>query len=202
MLDGIEQTERALLRDRSEQAERTSRLNRWAVAGTAAVSFFVTLAIMLAISRSISRPLVHLQAGAQRIAEGDYQSEDLPEGEGEIGRVAHSFNRMKAEVASRERRLQEQDWINRSLTSFAELFQAPPQLAVLCERTVSNLAQILALPYVTLYLRHDGPAGPYLRRYASFAGEGAPDSIAAGEGLPGQCLKEGRMLDPDRKSVV
>ncbi len=195
VLDAFVQTERALLRERSEQADRTSRLTRRAVTGTAALSFLVTLLMLMAVARSINRPLARLQAGALRVAEGDYESADLPEGDGEIGQVARSFNRMKAEVALRERRLSEQDWINSRLAEFSELFQAPPDLPTLCGRTVSQLARTLSLPYLVLYLRQDGPHGPHLRRCATFAGQGAPERIAAGEGLVGQCLEDGRLLE-------
>ncbi|MEW6098044.1 MAG: response regulator [Pseudomonadota bacterium] len=195
VLDAFVQTERALLRERSEQADRTSRLTRRAVTGTAALSFLVTLLMLMGVARSINRPLARLQTGALRVAEGDYESDDLPEGEGEIGQVARSFNRMKAEVALRERRLSEQDWINSRLAEFFELFQAPPDLPTLCGRTVSQLARTLSLPYLVLYVREDGPHGPYLSRCAAFAGQGAPERIAAGEGLVGQCLEDGRLLE-------
>ncbi|HWP18016.1 MAG TPA: response regulator [Burkholderiaceae bacterium] len=194
LIEAFEDTERGLLRERSAQAARTSQINRWAVVGTAVGSFLVAMITLLVIAGSISRPLRRLQEGALRVAAGDYQSPDLPVTADEMGEVARAFNQMKAEVASREWRLAVQDWVNSSLARFASLFQAPPDLQVLCQRTVSQLAHMLSLPYAVFYLRQESAEGPYLQRCASFAGEGAPDYVAAGEGLVGQCLREGVML--------
>jgi diguanylate cyclase (GGDEF)-like protein len=56
------------------------------------------------LARTITQPISRLDAAARRLERGD-RVEVAIDGADEIGRLAHSFNRMAAEIAERERRI-------------------------------------------------------------------------------------------------
>jgi adenylate cyclase len=55
------------------------------------------------IARGVSRPVLELARGADRIARGDYQHRVLVKQEDEIGSLAESFNQMSEGLAERDR---------------------------------------------------------------------------------------------------
>jgi diguanylate cyclase (GGDEF)-like protein/PAS domain S-box-containing protein len=63
------------------------------------------LALGLLLERLVIRRLARLQAGAERIAQGDYDARVPAGGRDEICALAHSFNRMAEEVQNRDRSL-------------------------------------------------------------------------------------------------
>jgi signal transduction histidine kinase/DNA-binding response OmpR family regulator len=95
---------------RSELMARVYELSR-AELGMAATGFVLLLAVILLISRSITRPIRQLDIAAQAIARGQREV-NIPftSGHDEVGDLARSFQKMEQEVYARERRLE--DWSN------------------------------------------------------------------------------------------
>jgi signal transduction histidine kinase/CheY-like chemotaxis protein len=194
-LDAIAEVERDLLRERREkQLVTLERSNQGVLIGTSAACAIVFL-IGLAVVRAITRPLQRLEAGAQRVGEGDYAHRVESHTHDEIGRVATVFNRMVEQIEARERATAQEVWVKSQLASFNQLFQGGGTLTSIAEATLSRLAEVLKAPYLVLYLRQDDAQGqPSLVRCAQFAAQNAPERITEGQGLAGQCLAEAKPI--------
>src|SRR5215475_13890746 len=68
--------------------------------GVALLTAVVSWLPGLAIGRRLVRPLRELNAGARRIAAGNFGHKVYPIGTGEVGELARSFNEMSAHLAA------------------------------------------------------------------------------------------------------
>jgi signal transduction histidine kinase/CheY-like chemotaxis protein/HAMP domain-containing protein len=194
-LGAVADVERTLLRERREkQLVTLQRSNQGVLIGTGVACAIVCL-IGLAVVRAITRPLLRLEAGAQRVGEGDYTHRVESHTHDEIGRVATVFNRMVEQIETREQATAQEAWVKSQLAGFNQLFQGGGTLTSITEATLSRLAEVLKAPFLVLYLRQDDAQGqPLLVRCAHFAAQSAPERITEGQGLAGQCLAEAKPL--------
>ncbi|MGQ9365673.1 methyl-accepting chemotaxis protein [Azospirillum sp. ST 5-10] len=90
---------------RREQAERTA-----AVAGIGALSLLVVAGVLVAIIRTVTRPIVTMTAAMARLAAGDHAVEvpALERGD-EVGRMAAALATFKSHAIAKERLEAEQD---------------------------------------------------------------------------------------------
>ncbi|OGQ09858.1 MAG: hypothetical protein A2138_19310 [Deltaproteobacteria bacterium RBG_16_71_12] len=90
-------------------AEAAARVaERWTVAlqlAVLAVALLLSAAVALSVDRTISRPLLGLEAAARRLAAGDLAARVTPVRDDEIGSLAHRLNEMAVELDLREKRL-------------------------------------------------------------------------------------------------
>ena len=194
-LNAIAEVERHLLRERREkQVVTMARSNQGVLIGTGA-AFMIVFLIGLAMVRAITRPLQRLEAGAQRVGDGDYTHRVESHTHDEIGRVATVFNRMVEQIETREQATAQEVWVKSQLADFNQLFQGGGSLTSITEATLSRLAEVLKAPFLVLYLRQDDAQGQAsLVRCAHFAAQSAPERITEGQGLAGQCLAEAKPL--------
>jgi signal transduction histidine kinase len=72
------------------------------VVGAAAIGLLVALALMLLLTRRITRPLTAMQGATHRVAEGDLRTELGPTGTQELDDLASDFNLMVRRLAERD----------------------------------------------------------------------------------------------------
>ena len=75
---------------------------RLVLAGSGALAMFAALAASLFLARQISRPLRQMESATEVIAGGDFDRRLPVTSEDEIGRLAHSINRMAGDLARLE----------------------------------------------------------------------------------------------------
>jgi len=76
---------------------------RNALGAAGLIAIATAVVVSLALSAAIAGPVSGLAAAARRIAEGHY-AERVPQGEGELGQVAGSFNAMASSLEATEHR--------------------------------------------------------------------------------------------------
>jgi two-component system, sensor histidine kinase and response regulator len=121
--------------------ERQDRLRTQAI-GLLALSFTAVLVLGTLLALLLTRPLLQLQAGAQRLAEGDLEYRLARNSNDEIGDLVRSFNQMadalQEKVAELESNLRQLATLNevsnhfKAILSLPQLLEAIPH--VVCER--------------------------------------------------------------------
>src|SRR5262249_1406917 len=66
----------------------------------------LVIALSVVVARLLTRPIRRLERAAQRIAEGDLQAPVVADSRDEIGRVAETMEAMRAQLHSRDERMQ------------------------------------------------------------------------------------------------
>src|SRR5690606_34452106 len=98
-------------------------------------------------------------------------------------------------------RNQEQDWLKSNLAKFTQMLQGQRDLDTVCNRVLSELAQVVFAQFGAFYiLKYEDEVltQPKLKLFASYAHQQSrhvPGEFSIGEGLVGQCAREkGRIL--------
>ncbi|MEK3877892.1 CHASE3 domain-containing protein [Paenibacillus sp. FSL M7-0420] len=93
---------------------------------------------------------------------------------------------------------QEREWFQERANGLMEGYQGVTTIAKLGDIFLSKTAEMIGYPYGTLYIRSQECGEDYLTRSAVFAGSNVDteqERILYGEGLIGQCAKEGHTLN-------
>jgi signal transduction histidine kinase len=93
-----------VLKSFSQGQELLRRVNRW-VATLGILALAVGLLILLSISRSITRPLASLIAGARAVGAGDYSVQLSDSGAEEVRELSRAFDRMRVELQQSQKEL-------------------------------------------------------------------------------------------------
>jgi len=97
-----------VLKSYDRASEYLRRVNRWVVAlGVSAL--LIGLLLATAISRTITRPLEALAAGARALGQGDFDYRLSTDGALEVRELAQAFDRMREELKSTHEKLIESD---------------------------------------------------------------------------------------------
>jgi signal transduction histidine kinase len=97
-----------VLKSYDEASKYLRRVNDWVLAlGLAAL--LIGLALAIAISRTVTRPLETLVAGARALGRGDFDYQINVDGAAEVRELAVAFDRMRGELKSTHRELIESD---------------------------------------------------------------------------------------------
>jgi len=144
------------------------------------------------VTRSITRPLQTLSAGAAEIGRGNYSFRVAIDTRDEVGQLAQVFNRMGEQVQERQTRMDEQDWLKGSVADISALIAGKRDLSAIASAILGDLASRLGLPYLTFYFRKNGEQ--VLTLISAYAAENPKSRIEEGEGLAGQCLREGKRI--------
>jgi len=97
-----------VLKSYDQASEYLRRVNHWVLAlGLAAL--LIGLALAVAISRTVTRPLETLVAGARALGQGDFDYQINIEGAAEVRELAVAFDRMRGELKSTHKELIESD---------------------------------------------------------------------------------------------
>lgn len=147
-----------------------------------------SVALGFVLTRSITTPIRLLKDGTQSIMAGKFEPITLTRTD-EIGDLAADFNKMSSMLGSNYHRLNAYSELVTTLNSSASMEDVEGKgLEILCKHTHSAIGALYlvmrgekALRLVSGYAlrRHSG-----LEKYLSF-----------GEGIPGQCAAEGKVLE-------
>ncbi|MDV3308643.1 MAG: HAMP domain-containing protein [Cyclobacteriaceae bacterium] len=138
---------------------------------------------------------------ASAVTKGDLTRTIRVEAKGEVESLKDTINQMIANLRATTLRNQEQDWLKSNLAKFTQMLQGQRDLDTVCNRVLSELAQVVFAQYGAFYILtydDDVLAEPKLRLFASYAQQrtrNLPREFGIGEGLVGQCAREkGRIL--------
>jgi signal transduction histidine kinase/DNA-binding response OmpR family regulator/HPt (histidine-containing phosphotransfer) domain-containing protein/CHASE3 domain sensor protein len=158
----------------------------------------VTLALALAgwlgvvTFRRIVKPIRSLEASVKAVAAGDYAKEvPFTQAVDETGGLARSIAVLKQGAAAME----DQRWIKSNASKLIAELQSAASYAEFGQRLLSALVPLFGGGVAVFYMVHE--KSPRLQRTAAYGlSEGAPpgESFSAGEGLVGQCAREGKRV--------
>jgi len=97
-----------VLKSYDRASEYLRRVNRWVVA-LGLATLLIGLVLAVAVSRSVTRPLETLVAGARALGRGDFDYELRVDGAAEVRELALAFDRMRGELRRTHRELLESD---------------------------------------------------------------------------------------------
>ncbi len=129
---------------------------------------------------------------ATAVTKGDLTRSIQVAARGEVAELKDNINTMIENLRVTTERNQEQDWLKTNLAKFSRMLQGQRDLFTVGEMLLSELAPLVDAQRGTIYqmAKLDGD-GSFLRHLASYASSAkAPEFIAVGEGLVGQCAKE------------
>jgi signal transduction histidine kinase/CheY-like chemotaxis protein len=189
IIAGMQDEESRLLSQRKAAEESTSTLAHLTLVVGTIVSFLLIGGAGLLITYSITSPLRKLSDGAARLGGGDYTHRVIIRSRDEVGDLAGHFNRMAEQVQERQLTLAEQDWLKSGLTRIGTLLQGQREPAQACRAVLSELASLVGARNSAIYVTA-GEERPVLKLQATYASDQAPEQIAPGDGLVGQCYDD------------
>ena len=140
--------------------------------------------------RRIVTPIQALEASVKTIAAGDYDNEvPFTKATDETGGLARSIDILKQGAAAME----EQRWVKSNTARLTGELQGAGSLEEFGERLISGLVPVLGGGVAGFFILETKPER--LHRIASYGlktDPAAADSFGLGEGLVGQCAREGR----------
>ncbi|MCC3376733.1 response regulator [Cohnella sp. REN36] len=192
-LDDFRTTELGLTHDRIAELDRNNASTKYAlyilVLAITALSIVVSFVISGTIVKTVKQ-VAHTIAdiaaaggGSRKVKRIEVNAND------EIKDLGDATNRL---LQSHE----DQNWLQTSIADVATAAQGYAHIAELADSVMSRLASLLPIAYGAVYQLQDQS----LVRVASYAGSGADPSaerLRLGEGLPGQCALERRVLRLD-----
>ncbi|MDF2935829.1 MAG: sensor hybrid histidine kinase [Paenibacillaceae bacterium] len=123
----------------------------------------------------------------------------------EISDIAVAYNRMADALEEREARekeyqqeLEVENWIKTNLAEVASIYQDNRDLAILSDKLLSKIVPLAGASCASLYVMDPNTETPVYVRTGTYAWDIRSDvqsSFVAGEGLVGQCVKEGKLLN-------
>ncbi|MBY0239612.1 MAG: CHASE3 domain-containing protein [Burkholderiaceae bacterium] len=170
LLGQIIQMERALLAERTEQAERQRTRTDFVLIGggvlTAALS--VLLAIML--TRNITRPLGEAVALAQRVAQGDLSSRIVVRGKDEIGTLLQALKDMNSSLDNIVREVR--SGTDSIATASAEISAGNMDLSSRTEQQASSLEETASsMEELTSAVKQNADSASHARALATSASD-------------------------------
>jgi len=130
---------------------------------------------------------------ATAVTKGDLTRSIQVDARGEVAELKDNINTMIYNLRNTTETNQEQDWLKTNLTKFARMLQGQRDLSTVGQMLLSELAPLVDAQQGAIYQMDDDDEDrlPTLRLLAGYAQRpGQADSIAAGEGLIGQCAVE------------
>lgn len=180
--------------DQHEAFAPIHRLARW-FSTMGIITFLVVLSASLAISRSISRPIVDITRATTRMASGDLAVRTTIHTGDEIELLSTAFNNMADRLKEAYEETQDQDWLKTGITGLDETMRGARGLPALCEDVTTYIARYLDVQVGTLSLTT--PDHSRLKLAGSYAYKGRPGAATEfrfGEGLIGQAAQEKKRI--------
>src|SRR5947199_309191 len=133
---------------------------------------------------------------ATAVTKGDLTRSIQVEARGEVAELKDNINTMIGNLRLTTDQNTEQDWLKTNLARFTNMLQGQRDLGAVGRMLLSELAPLVEAQHGVLYqVESDGSAG--LRMLASYADHptsGNPPRLQIGEGLIGQCARDGRRM--------
>jgi HAMP domain-containing protein/CheY-like chemotaxis protein/signal transduction histidine kinase len=134
---------------------------------------------------------------ATAVTKGDLTRSIQVEARGEVAELKDNINTMIGNLRLTTDRNTEQDWLKTNLARFTSMLQGQRDLDAVGRMLLSELAPLVEAQHGVLYqVVSDGEANELklLAAYADHPTEGFPPRLAMGEGLVGQCARDGHLL--------
>jgi HAMP domain-containing protein/CheY-like chemotaxis protein/signal transduction histidine kinase len=137
---------------------------------------------------------------ATAVTKGDLTRSIQVEARGEVAELKDNINTMIDNLRLTTDRNTEQDWLKTNLARFTNMLQGQRDLATVGRMLLSELAPLVGAQNGGIYLvdtESSQEASPSLKLLASYADSGVQghsERLAMGEGLIGQCARDGRRL--------
>jgi HAMP domain-containing protein/CheY-like chemotaxis protein/signal transduction histidine kinase len=133
---------------------------------------------------------------ATAVTKGDLTRSIQVDARGEVAELKDNINTMIGNLRLTTDQNTEQDWLKTNLARFTNMLQGQRDLGAVGRMLLSELAPLVEAQHGVLYqVESDGSAG--LRMLASYADHptsGNPPRLQIGEGLIGQCARDGRRM--------
>jgi HAMP domain-containing protein/CheY-like chemotaxis protein/signal transduction histidine kinase len=137
---------------------------------------------------------------ATAVTKGDLTRSIQVEARGEVAELKDNINTMIDNLRLTTDRNTEQDWLKTNLARSTNMLQGQRDLATVGRILLSELAPLVGAQNGVIYLvdtensQETSPSLKLLASYADSGVEGHPERLAMGEGLIGQCARDGRRL--------
>jgi signal transduction histidine kinase/DNA-binding response OmpR family regulator/HAMP domain-containing protein/CHASE3 domain sensor protein len=171
----------------------SSKLSDFVIIVNVLLAIF-SVALGFVLTRSITNPVRLLKGGTQNIMAGKYEPISLSRTD-ELGDLASDFNKMSAMLGNNYNRLNAYSELVTTLNSSASMEDVERKaLEILCKHTRASIG--------ALYLVVRGErALELVSGYALKASSTLRKRLAFGEGIPGQCAAEAKVLEVEGISV-
>ncbi|SDG70546.1 MULTISPECIES: response regulator [unclassified Duganella] len=142
------------------------------------------------LARSVRHPAKRLRKAVENLAGGDLgQKLPLTDYPNELGQLARAIEVLQTAAA----KVETQRWIKANLATLSNELQSAATTTELAERTLAVLAPLLSVGHGAFYLS-DEQGLDFLAGYAWRGQPGAQTHFAPGEGLVGQCARDGQPI--------
>jgi hypothetical protein len=137
---------------------------------------------------------------ATAVTKGDLTRSIKVDARGEVAELKDNINTMIDNLRLTTERNTEQDWLKTNLARFTNMLQGQRDLSEVGHMLLSELAPLVEAQHGVLYQlqAQSNPEAPQalqlLAAYADHPTEGYPEVVLFGEGLVGQCARDGRRL--------
>ena len=135
---------------------------------------------------------------ATAVTKGDLTRSIQVDANGEVAELKDNINTMIGNLRLTTDRNTEQDWLKTNLARFTAMLQGQRDLSTVGRMLLSDLAPLVEAQHGVLYqveTYNDGQQSlRLLAAYADHPTEGHPPRLQLGEGLIGQCARDGRRL--------
>lgn len=192
----IDDAEHALSQLRSELSSAINRHMRSSELTSSLIvaGSMLLVAILLAgLARQLTRRLGSTANSAGRLAAGDWQRPIGCDRDDELGAVQQALDTMRRELLARTVHIEQDNRRRQLQAELALVLQGIKSTAQLADQAIRQLTPALGCQVGVLYLVDDDCV-----RFAAGYGVASTDirrrSFAIGEGLPGQCVRNQRIM--------
>jgi HAMP domain-containing protein/CheY-like chemotaxis protein/signal transduction histidine kinase len=135
---------------------------------------------------------------ATAVTKGDLTRSIQVEARGEVAELKDNINTMIGNLRLTTDQNTEQDWLKTNLARFTTMLQGQRDLSTVGRMLLSDLAPLVGAQHGVLYQVETEADGlqslQLLAAYADHPTEGHPSQLKLGQGLIGQCARDGRRL--------
>ncbi len=135
---------------------------------------------------------------ATAVTEGDLTRSVRVEAQGEVALLKDKVNEMIRNLKETTQKNTEQDWLKTNLAKHTRMLQGQRDLATVAELILTELAPVVDAQHGTFYIVETPDGGqPLLRLAAGYAiavDDGEVRAFRWGEGLVGQCARDGHRI--------
>jgi signal transduction histidine kinase/CheY-like chemotaxis protein/HAMP domain-containing protein len=137
---------------------------------------------------------------ATAVTKGDLTRAITVDARGEVAVLKDTTNEMIRNLRETTLKNSEQDWLKTNLAKFSRMLQGQKDLLTVGRLILSELATVVSAQRGAFYIlgSEEPPRLRLLAAYAHRAGADAAPAFAVGEGLVGQCAREGRKIALNR----
>lgn len=153
LVSDLENEELRLLKQRSAATEAAMRQMNYSIAFGIPLYLLLLTLIAFFLNRNISRPLEEVSSVAEKIAAGDLDTNVPADNRrDEIGILAHTFNKMIANLRSKNQQTAERDWLKTNLAKFSRILQGQRNLKAVSQLILRELAPLVSAHHGVFYL--------------------------------------------------